>query len=170
LRAINNIERISSIQRFVAELKIHLSTKIACSGSSDDLGTAIANAAEFSAAWAVTVTNFLDLIFRRNSTTGEAIYDEGRIAAGSAACSGDLLEVCRKFILVVRQRIDEIAAENGCAEACIGVNAEFGPGSGDFNILGIVASSMVTARGPISEVTLTISVYVLKSGAAISNL
>src|SRR5262249_38992065 len=105
-------ERIAGIQRFVTELKIHLAAKIACACPGDDFSTTVTDAAEFGAEGAVADTNLLNLIFRRDPSSGESIDDERGIAAGSAACPGDLLEVCGKFVLIVGQRVNEIAAEN----------------------------------------------------------
>src|SRR5262249_34985923 len=130
-------ERIAGIQRLVAELKIHLAAKIASTGSSDDFSTTVTDAAVFGAEGAVADANLLNLIFWRDSPTGESIDYEGGITTGSAACSGDLLEVCGKFVLIVGHRVNEVAAENGGAQARRGIDAQFRSGLCACHILGI---------------------------------
>jgi len=59
--------------------------KIAGSGFADDVRTAEPDAAEFGAKWIVVDSDFLDLVFRRNTAAGESIDDERHLGAGFSA-------------------------------------------------------------------------------------
>ena len=108
---------------------------VAGAGLRNDFGTAVADAAEFRAERIATDADFLNLILGRNAASGESVDYECGIGAGTAARTRDLLQVLRKFIFIVGQRIDEIFAQHGCLKAGVRIDADFGACFRDFDVL-----------------------------------
>ena len=91
----------------------------------DDFETAEPDAAEFRAEGIVVDSNFLDLIFRRNTAVAETVdYKIAAIVARAPARSCNLLQIGGQLVFVVREGIDEVFVKDCCIQARVGIDAD----------------------------------------------
>src|SRR5262249_9484251 len=128
-------ERIAGVQCSVSEFEIEIPMVIAGSGLCDDFGAAETDAAEFRTVRIVADADFLNLILRRNPSTGEPVDNKCRTATGCASSSRDLGEVIGQIVFIIRQSIDEILLEYRRLEAGIGIDTDFVSSFGYVDIL-----------------------------------